>query len=79
MTVEENIRSILSAEFGLDAENIVADAPIFSAGLLDSLNSLRLLMQLEGHFGLSISPLDVSLDDVDSIAKIVETIERLKN
>ncbi|MEX0275906.1 MAG: phosphopantetheine-binding protein [Ruegeria sp.] len=79
MAVEESVRSILSSEFGLDSSSLETDAAIFSAGLLDSLNSLRLLMMLESQFGLSISPLDVSLDDVDSISKITETVNRLKD
>ena len=79
MTAEANVRSILSSEFGVNAEILDADAPIFSSGLLDSLSSLRLLMSLEQHFGFSVSPLDVSLEDVDSIGKITETIERLQS
>ena len=78
MSTEEQIRAVLGGEFGLDVDNLANEAPIFSSELLDSLSSLRLLMSLEKQFGLSISPLDVSLEEVDSIGKIVETVERLK-
>ena len=79
MSTEQNVRALLGSEFGLEAETLAANAPIFSSGLLDSLSSLRLLMALEKKFGLSISPLDVALDEVDSIAKIIETVERLQD
>lgn len=78
MTIETDVRTILSTDFGLEAADIDGDAPLFSSGTLDSLSSLRLLMSLEGQFGLSISPLDVSLEDVDSVNKITETVARLQ-
>jgi acyl carrier protein len=78
MTIETDVRAILSNEFGLKAADIDGDAALFSSGTLDSLSSLRLLMSLESAFGLSISPLDVSLEDVDSVNKITETVTRLQ-
>lgn len=78
MTLETDIRSILSADFGLDTEGLSSDEALFSSGLLDSLSSLRLLMSLESRFNVPISPLDVSLDDVDTIDKIAETVARLQ-
>ena len=78
MTLETQIRDILGSEFGLQTDQLGDDAAIFSSGQLDSLSSLRLLMSLEGHFQLSISPLDITLEDIDSIEKISETIRRLQ-
>lgn len=78
MSIETSIRTILSTEFGVDGDIISEDEKLFSSGLLDSLNSLRLLMSLEQNFGVTVSPLDVSLDDVDTIGKITETVHRLK-
>jgi len=72
------LRQLSRLHFGLEAADIDGDAPLFSSGTLDSLSSLRLLMSLEGQFGLSISPLDVSLEDVDSVNKITETVARLQ-
>ncbi|MFK7763598.1 MAG: phosphopantetheine-binding protein [Roseobacter sp.] len=78
MSIETSIRTILSTEFGVDGDTISEDEKLFSSGLLDSLSSLRLLMSLEQNFGVTVSPLDVSLDDVDTIGKITETVHRLK-
>lgn len=79
MSISAEITETLASEFGVDAGAIDGDTPLFSSGLLDSLNSVRLLMKLEGQFGLSMSPLDVSLDDVDSVNQIEKTILRLKS
>ena len=79
MSTSETVRRILKDHLGLDTADLSGDDLLFSSGRLDSLNSLRLLMALEEEFGISISPLDVSLEDVDSIDKITATIDRLKN
>ena len=77
--MEEKIRSILTTEFGLMADGLDSDHPIFSSGLLDSLSSLRLVMSLEHNFGVRVSPLDISLDDVNTINCIAATVMRLKD
>jgi acyl carrier protein len=77
--MEEKIRRILSREFGLMADSLELDQPIFSSGLLDSLSSLRLVMSLEKFFGVHVSPLDISLDDVNTINCITATVIRLKD
>lgn len=78
MSITDTVRRILKDEFGLDTAGLSADDLLFSSGRLDSLNSLRLLMALESEFGISISPLDVALEDVDSVDRIASTITRLK-
>jgi acyl carrier protein len=78
MSLAAEVNAILSSEFGLDTSELNPADPLFSTGRLDSLSSLKLLMSLESAFGLSISPLDVSLEDIDSVEKIESTITRLR-
>ena len=73
---DDRIREILGREFGLETD-IAGDAKLFSSGRLDSLNSIRLLMSLETEFGVKVSPLDVSIEDIDSIAQIDAMVSRL--
>jgi len=73
--VDTEIRELVVREFGLDAD-IANDAILFSSGLLDSLSAVHLLTLLEDNLGVVLSPLDVSLDDVDSIDAIVATVAR---
>ncbi len=74
--LREKIRTYLSNEFGLDRD-FPASAPVFSSNVLDSLNSVQILIYLETELSRKISPLDVSLDDFDTIDRIVDTMERL--
>jgi acyl carrier protein len=78
MGLEAEIREVLVQEFGLDPDGLSDSEALFSTGRLDSLSSLKLLMSLEGKFGVSISPLDVSLEDVDSVDQIAATVTRLR-
>lgn len=79
MNQDAEIRALLNREFGLDVDALDAEAAIFSSGLLDSLSSMKLLVALEAAFGIKISPLDISIEDVDSIAQIDATVTRLKS
>lgn len=79
MTIEAEIRDVLETEFGLDTSDLHNDRALFSSGLLDSLNSLRLLLALSDKYDLSVSPLDVSLEDFDTIGQIVATVNRLRS
>lgn len=73
--MQDKIRTLVVETFGLDAD-IANDAILFSGGLLDSLSAVTLLGVLEDQLGVVLSPLDVSLDDVDSIDAIVATVAR---
>lgn len=75
--LKEKVKLLIVEEFGLD-EDLKYDATLFSSELLDSLNSLEVIALVEAQMGVSISPLDVSLDDFDSVDRIAATILRLK-
>jgi len=73
--VRDKIRSLVIDNLGLDAD-IGDDTLLFSSGLLDSLSAVSLLFSLNDDLGISLSPLDVALDDFDSIDLIVATVEK---
>jgi acyl carrier protein len=73
--VRDKIRSLVVDNLGLDAD-ITDDTLLFSSGLLDSLSAVSLLFSLNDDLGISLSPLDVALDDFDSIDLIVATVEK---
>lgn len=64
-------------KFGLPAETS-DDQALFTTGLLDSLSAVQLLVYLEETIGVALSPLDVGLDDVDSIDAIYATVQRFQ-
>lgn len=74
MTVSvQEIASLVEEEFGVDG--LSPDSPIFSAGLLDSLDVLRLISALEKKYKISVSPVSVTLemfDNLDGICGVVK-------
>ncbi len=73
--MKDKIRSLVIDNLGLEAD-IGDDTLLFSSGLLDSLSAVSLLFSLNDDLGISLSPLDVALDDFDSIDLIVATVEK---
>ena len=75
--MKDQIRSMVVDKFGLPV-GTPDDEILFSSGLLDSLSAVQLLVYLEETVGVSLSPLEVGLDDVDSIDAIFATVERFQ-
>lgn len=48
------------------AQEVQADSPLFSSGLLDSFHLLELLVFVEGRFGVRITPGDIRPELVDT-------------
>ena len=54
------------------------EAAIFSSGLLDSFAVTKVMCFLEDAFGVEISPGDASLEDFDSLRRILDLLDRLQ-
>jgi acyl carrier protein len=52
------------------------DTPLFSSGILDSMNLLDLVRFVESFYGIRIGPADMSLRNLDSIAQIKAYVAR---
>ena len=52
---------------------------LIKAGLLDSLLTVMLTVEIESTFGVKISPLDVVPDNFKTVDTICALIERLQN
>jgi acyl carrier protein len=50
--------------------------PLFSAGIIDSLNLIDLITFTEQHFAFRVPAEDVTLDNWDSVDKIVAYVAR---
>lgn len=75
--MKEEIRALVVDKFGL-ATDLADSAPLFSSGLLDSLSAVALLSYLADDLNVHLSPLDVGLDDVDSVDAIHATVLRFQ-
>ena len=71
----ENLRRYLYEKQGLDPEDFDDDTLLFSSGLIDSFSMVGLIMFIEDTAGLRVHPVDVTLDNFDSINRILAFVE----
>lgn len=55
----------------VDLGEVDDDTELFSSGLVDSFAMVDLLVFLEKHTGASMGPEDISLDNLDSVERIL--------
>ncbi len=75
---EQQIADYLASQFGVDMSNVAVDTPLISSGLIDSFGMVELLLQIETMSGAKVDPGDVTLENLDSIERIVGLVEQLK-
>jgi len=68
---ETELLEFLEDELAIDRAEIVLDTLLFSSGLIDSFSLVSLLGFLETAGGFMIDPADVTLDNFDSLARIL--------
>jgi acyl carrier protein len=70
----DQIIEFLGSELGVNPSDISDDTALFSSGLVDSFSLVRLMAFLETEGRFRINPTDVSLDNMDSIARIMRFV-----
>lgn len=72
MTLEKDILTgYLSGTLNVDVTQVTDDTPLFSSGLIDSFSMIDLITFIESQCGTSISPADITLDNFDTIGRIM--------
>lgn len=61
----------LQSRFSLDTNSLDDDVPLFSSGLLDSLNMVDVVAFIEETIGKTMTPEDLSFENLDSIGQIL--------
>ena len=64
----------LPVRYKVDPSSFTEHTPLFSSGLIDSLNVMELVTFVEQVSGEQIPPSDILLENFDSIEKIVKYI-----
>jgi D-alanine--poly(phosphoribitol) ligase subunit 2 len=80
MTTEElgqALRRALVTRFGV-RQAIEDDTTLFSAGLMDSLTVIELVSFIEEQIGCGIPPAAITLQNFDSISRIVQFASSLR-
>ena len=78
-SLEEQLRAFILAEFlpGENPAHLTDDTPLISAGILDSIATLRLVAYLEKTFSIAMEAHETGADHLDTVARIAELV-RLK-
>ena len=71
---KEDVLTILRDSLYLDTSAVTESTPLFSSNLIDSFSLASLLSELETRAGFRIEPLDISLDNLDSIERILRFV-----
>lgn len=64
--------SYISKNFGVDATKFADDDLLFSTSVLDSFSMVDMITWIEGEGGFRIAASDVSLENLDSIGRIMD-------
>lgn len=75
MTLDDLLRYI-SSELRIDTESLALDSPLFSSGVIDSFALVSLLIHIEKSCGFQIGPVDVNLDNFDSLERMMAYVTR---
>lgn len=67
---------LLETELGVDMDDIDDDTALFSSGIVDSFALVTLMMHLEREGGFRINPADVTLDNLDTLGRILAYCNR---
>ena len=74
--LKKSLRRALATRFGVRTP-VDDDTGLFSRGLIDSLNVVELVSFVEEELGRPIPPGDITLDNFDSINRIVRYADKL--
>lgn len=59
---------------GEDPDELKLSTPLVTGGILDSISTLKLVVFLEEHFGISIEAYEAGVEHLDSIAQIAALV-----
>jgi acyl carrier protein len=65
------LMTYLNEKMGVDTSSLADDTPLFSSNLLDSFSMVDLIMFVEKEGGVTLNPTDVSLDNLDTVGRIL--------
>jgi acyl carrier protein len=74
--LKEDVYTALRDELGVDVGTIADDTPLFSSGVIDSFSLVSLILFIETRAGVKVEPTDVSLENLDTISRIVSFANR---
>ena len=78
MDVKSRVIEIIDELFMEDVSDMM-DEDLFDAGVLDSMGTVELIVELENRFGIRVPVSEFGRDDWNTANKIVEGVTELQN
>ena len=78
MDVKSQVIEIIDELFMEDVSDMM-DQDLFDAGVLDSMGTVELIVELESRFGIRVPVSEFGRDDWNTANKIVEGVTELQN
>ena len=78
MDVKSQVIEIIDELFMEDVSDMM-DEDLFDAGVLDSMGTVELIVELENRFGIRVPVSEFGRDDRNTANKIVEGVMELQN
>lgn len=78
MDVKSQVIEIIDELFMEDVSDMI-DEDLFDAGVLDSMGTVELIVELESRFGIRVPVSEFGRDDWNTANKIVEGVMELQN
>ncbi len=69
--LKEALRSALVTQFRIERDSLDDNTELFSSGIIDSLSVMDLVCFVEREIGQTVPAADITLENFDSIARIV--------
>jgi len=78
--IEQVVHGYILNEFlpGEDPRELTDRTPLITGGILDSITSLKLVVFLEEHFGITVEAHEAGVEHLDSIGQIARLIAAKK-
>ena len=78
MDIKSEVLKIIDELFMEDVSDMM-DEDLFDAGVLDSMGTVELIVDLENHFDITVPVSEFGRDDWNTANKIIEGITELRN
>ena len=79
--IEKVVHGYILNEFlpGEEPDELTARTPLITGGILDSITTLKLVVFLEEHFGITVEAHEAGVEHLDSIGQIARLIAEKKH
>ncbi len=74
--IEKVVHGYILNEFlpGEDPAELTSRTPLITGGILDSITTLKLVVFLEEHFGITVEAYEAGVEHLDSIGQIARLV-----